>query len=606
MLATPWALFALIGVPIILGIYFFRTRSRRLEVSSLFLWIDRSQAKQGGRQIKRVQFPLLIIFELLAIVLLAMAAASPMLRLESAGRPTAIILDTSYSMLAGKENETAQKRAIDDLHKLLDTEIGYPVQFIFAGSKPQLVAERAVNAADARNTLKSWNCNSPNADINAAIALTANIVSPGTKILVITDCPPADKIEREKLLWKSYGKSNDNFAITHASRTIQDDKDKLLVEITNFSNEPQNLNMTIIETKNTNILFKDQRQIQPNEMHRIRTVIKNNCGAIEIRLADDWLNLDNRVILLPPNRQPVKVKIGSFQTELQNKIKRAVEASGAGEIVQDNPEIIFDSSIPNIAADNSDAANANLTHKKIVWIVHILNEPDEKKIKSYVGPFIIDRANRIANGLSLDGVVWSCNADARVAGNVVVSAGDVPLITDERRKNNARIIHVKFNDRISTLTSNPAWPILIWNILKYRANQNAGFATNNIKLGTEAEFISALGDKKLEVTTPKNEKLSLTINTGLNVYASNASIKIPADQIGLYKVKADSGAYEFAVSALSAEESNLKNCKTETNGSWIDNETIRTDYRPIAWILLLITLAILLLHHWLISNENNK
>ncbi|MDR2763345.1 MAG: BatA domain-containing protein [Planctomycetaceae bacterium] len=603
MLATPWALLALIGVPIVLGIYFFRTRSRRVEVSTLFLWADRSQAKQGGRQIKRVQLPLLIILELIAIAFLAIAAASPMIYLESAGRPTTIILDTSYSMLSGKENDSSQKRAIDDLHKLLDSNIGYPVQFIFAGLKPQLVAERSMNAAEARNVLNSWTCNSPTADINAAISLSANVISPLSKILVVTDCPPTDEIEHGKLLWKSYGKLNDNFGITHASRVIQDDKDKLLVEIVNLSNKPQNLNMTIIETKDSNILFKDQRQLQPDEIHRIRTVIKNNCGTIEIRLADDLLATDNRVVLLPPNQRPIKVKIGSFPPDLNSKIKRAVEASGVGEIVQDNPELLFDSSVQTAAA-NSIESNAN--QKRPVWTVNILTEPDEKNVKSYVGPFIIDRASRIANGLSLEGVVWSCNADAKIAGNVVISAGDVPLLTDERRKNNTRIIHVKFNDRISTLTSNPAWPILIWNILKYRANQNSGFASNNLKLGTEAEFISGEGDRKLEITTPSNEKKTIAITTGLNVHSSSVSIKIPAEQIGLYKVKADSGNYEFSVGALSAEESDLRKCKTETKGNWLDNETIRSDYRPIAWILLLVTLILLSLHHWFIAGLKNK
>jgi hypothetical protein len=202
--------------------------------------------------------------------------------------------------------------------------------------------------------------------------------------------------------------------------------------------------------------------------------------------------------------------------------------------------------------------------------------------------------------------VWSCNADTRINGNVIISAADVPLLADERRRNNSRAINIKLNDRISTLTSNPAWPILVWNILKYRANQNSGFAANNLKLGTEAEFISSEGDKKLEITTPSNEKKTIAISTGLNVHSSSVSIRIPAEQIGLYKVKADSGNYEFSVGALSAEESDLRKCKTETNGNWLDNETIRSDYRPIAWILLLVALILLSLHHWFIAGVKNN
>ncbi|HBT76504.1 MAG TPA: hypothetical protein DEB39_06170, partial [Planctomycetaceae bacterium] len=46
ILATPWALLALAAVPLVFGIYFFRTRSRRREVSSLFLWVDHTRSQQ--------------------------------------------------------------------------------------------------------------------------------------------------------------------------------------------------------------------------------------------------------------------------------------------------------------------------------------------------------------------------------------------------------------------------------------------------------------------------------------------------------------------------------------------------------------------------------
>ncbi|MDR2642660.1 MAG: BatA domain-containing protein [Planctomycetaceae bacterium] len=599
MLTTPWALLAIVGVPIILGIYFFRTRSRRVEVSTLFLWIDRGQAKQGGRQIKRVQLPLLIILELIMIVLLSIAAAKPMFRVELASRPTAVILDNSYSMLAGKANDSVQSRAINDLRRLFDSDVGYPVQFILAGTKPQLIAGRAANVAEACEVLKSWTCNAPTADISAAISLAVNICSPGTKILVVTDKPPSDKIERGSLLWKSYGKPVDNLGIIHASRTMQEDKDKLLVEIANLSSKPQNLNMTIIETKNTNILFKDQRLLQPDEVHRLRTVIKNNCGTIEVRLGEDLLLPDNRVVLLAPSRRPVRVKLGSFSADLYDRIKRAVDVSGIGVIVQDNPDLVFDSLIQRIV----ESTDVNVNQKRPVWGVHILAESNKNNVKSFIGPFIIDRGSVLSNGLFLDGVVWSCNEGTRIAGNVIISAGDITLLTDERRRNNTRVIHIKINDEISTLTSNPAWPILIWNILQYRSKQNSGFAVNNLKLGTEAEFISGEGDRVLEVTTPTGEQRTFTIMTGLDVYLSSTSIRIPADQIGLYNVKASSGNYEFSVGALSAEESDLKNCRTETWGSWLDDETMRTDYRSVVWIFLLVSLILLVLHYWFVVGE---
>ncbi len=108
ILATPWALLALAAVPLVFGIYFFRTRSRRREVSSLFLWVDHTRSQQGGRRVERFQFPLMLLLELLALALLALAAAGPSVYSALSGRQTVVVLDSSYSINnAGATDKTS-------------------------------------------------------------------------------------------------------------------------------------------------------------------------------------------------------------------------------------------------------------------------------------------------------------------------------------------------------------------------------------------------------------------------------------------------------------------------------------------------------------------
>src|SRR5215469_10000895 len=90
MFATPWAFLALAAVPIAVGIYLFRMRPRRRVVSALFLWVDRQQMQQGGQRIQSPQLPLILLLEIIALSLLAIAAARPMLRIEAKSPPTAI------------------------------------------------------------------------------------------------------------------------------------------------------------------------------------------------------------------------------------------------------------------------------------------------------------------------------------------------------------------------------------------------------------------------------------------------------------------------------------------------------------------------------------
>src|SRR3989442_15585537 len=108
LLAFPLALFGLLAVPALLAIYWLRNRSRRRVVSSLMLWMDQRQLKEGGLLIHRLQTPLLFFLELISIVLIVLAAAGPMVR-AAEGRPLVIVLDDSFSMLAGGEDSSRRQ-----------------------------------------------------------------------------------------------------------------------------------------------------------------------------------------------------------------------------------------------------------------------------------------------------------------------------------------------------------------------------------------------------------------------------------------------------------------------------------------------------------------
>jgi hypothetical protein len=121
---------------------------------------------------------------------------------------------------------------------------------------------------------------------------------------------------------------------------------------------------------------------------------------------------------------------------------------------------------------------------------------------------------------------------------------------------------------------------------------------NNLKLGTEAEFVPAKGDETIEIKSPQGKTQTVMAISG-------RPIKIPAEETGVFRVTATSGTYEFAIGTLSAEESNLQNLTTATVGNWFDEETLRTEFQPFAWLLLLTTLIVMTAHHWCIKVVNS-
>ena len=153
------SLFAIVGLA---AIYLLHTRSRRYPVSSLMLWVNQQQARQGGLRLERLQTPLLFFLELLAIILLALAVAAPIVRTTQGTIPLMVVLDDSFSMLAGVD-ETPKSRAIAALKEELAppgfnpfTRRSYAVRYVLAGTEPQVLNEAARTVDETIDQLDAW------------------------------------------------------------------------------------------------------------------------------------------------------------------------------------------------------------------------------------------------------------------------------------------------------------------------------------------------------------------------------------------------------------------------------------------------------------------
>ena len=58
---------------------------------------------------------------------------------------------------------------------------------------------------------------------------------------------------------------------------------------------------------------------------------------------------------------------------------------------------------------------------------------------------------------------------------------------------------------------------------------------------------------------------------------------------------------EFAANPLSRDESDLAGCASGKWGDERDATTLRLEYRDVRWVLVLLALAVLVLHLWLLA-----
>jgi hypothetical protein len=610
LLANPLSLLGLAAIPVVVGIYLFRTRARRREVSSLFLWVDQQKARQGGRRLQKLQTPLLLLLELLAILLMILAAAGPRVRAPSEGEPVVVILDASYSMMAGAEN-SPRSRAMKKLTDFFNREAGYPVYFISAGDTPRLLGTRAKTPAEAEALLREWTCEEAGSNISAAISLGNSIAPAETRLLIVTDHPPGEEIPEGKIRWESFGLPMGNLAIVHASRRRISGQDKLLLEVANLSRQPRRCLGLLSETETDTPLQKIDELIRPDENIRLRMNLPDDLEAVTVKLAEDPLKIDNRVTVLEPPKKLVRVQIQMRPSSLRDVTEEALAATGLARIVEANPELIITDRASPSDSGAATAASFSTTWRLVIDASEDATPPpappettentdreetaESRKVTPLVGPFVLDRNHPLTEGLDLDGVVWAADDRLLNWGYPVISAGNIPLVTERNRADGTVLIHLRLVPKLSTVTMTPNWPILFWNLLAWKGAESPGVENPNVPLGSEVVFHPAAGDESLEVIAPDGRRQSLEIRS--------ESVPVGAERVGVYRLEATSGEYAFSVGALSTSESDLTGLSEGRWGGWLDEETIREDYHSIAWWFLLGALGTLALHMVLIAQR---
>ena len=587
----PLGFLSLLAILGLVAIYLLRTRSRRYPVSSLMLWVNQQQARQGGLRIERLQTPLLFFLELLVIILLALAVAAPIIRTTQSAIPLMVVLDDSFSMLAGAD-ETPRTRAIAAVEKELAppgfnpfARRSYAVRYVLAGTEPQVLNEAARTVDEAIDQLEAWKCLSPSADLDAAISLAAELGGQKTLILVLTDEPPPQILGEDRIQWWAFGVPRSNIAFVNATRTATDSGERCLLELTNLSPRVSSTELTVevnnaVAQESIPPLRRSTLEIDPRATRRIFLNLPPKTPALRARIGDDALAIDNEVVLFPQHRKPVLVDVRIQEPRLRSLIENALASTDRVLSAKIGPELLFLDETA-VADDSAEA-----------WSIRVITEP---QASAYLGPFVIDLTHPLTEGLSLDGVVWGAGATEQFMGTPIITAGNVPLLTDTERFTGGHEIRLRLRPDLSTLQNSPNWPILMWNLLQWRASQAPGLEHANLRLGEVAELRTKVGITSVEVVSPDGEMFIQSV--------SDRTVNLKTEAVGIYEIRAGVDKYALSSNALYQAESDLTDKATGRWGDW-GEETLRWwGYQSFAWFFLLLAIGILTLHLILVQRE---
>ncbi len=575
----PLALYGALALPALAAIYLLRNRYRRQPVSSLMLWLDPREARTGGPRIDRLQPPLLFFLELLLLLLLVLAAAGPHLPSPQA-RPLVVILDDSFSMLAN-ELDSPRAAALKDLEEELRHE-GRSIRFILAGDKPAILGEPTQSSVEALRLLEGWRCHSPRSSLQESIALAGEVGGELAALLVITDRKPEETIEKGRLQWRAFGTPRANLAIVTAVRTHRDGADRLLLEVANLSESAASTALVIESVDQAAVLHRTRVEIAKNELHRVVLQLKEGTGLIRARIDDDALSIDNVVSLLPAPSRQVAVQLALSDETLRRHTEKALRATRVARIVAANPAVLI-----------TDAAPPELSGE--TWALHIQSGKEQT---AFDGPFVIDRTHPLAEGLSLQGVIWGPGTKSDLPGRSLILAGNVPLLTDSEDAAGRHLLRLRLRHDLSTLLESPSWPVLLSNLCDWRGSVMPGLSRANIRLGEEAALTLARPSDEVTLTAPDGVSRRLSMEDG--------RVVARGEQTGLYEFRQGVEKTRFAVNALNREESDLRQCESGRWGDWMDDTTLRLEYRDVGWLLLLIALGVALLHLLLMARMRLK
>jgi len=185
---APQFLWLLLALPLVVLLHFIRVRRQRLEVAALFLW---RQATQLSQQRRRFSPTWLLLLQLLAVSLTALALARPVLQI--AGVPDRVlVIDASASMAARDSDGVRLAKAVAAAEAQLRG--AGRVAVVRTGLDATVAQPLTDDHGAVRRTLNELLAGDEQAELRRGLEL-ARALAPNGELHLFTDAEPPIGIE---------------------------------------------------------------------------------------------------------------------------------------------------------------------------------------------------------------------------------------------------------------------------------------------------------------------------------------------------------------------------------------------------------------------------
>lgn len=477
---NPIGLLALLALPVIVGLHFFRDRRRTIRIGGLHLWDFARTSLPVGRRFERLTRSLSLASQLLAALLLALLIAGLDIPEKSSMRHFTILLDDSLSMQARSKGESCAERAVKLVEKWAKPKDRFTL--VAAGARPKLLAGPFASRQEIFDAMKRWTPESLTCDVESAVNLASKFATGKERVLFLSDTDESSKAYSDFLVVGAVGHADANVAIASADRMrISPKADRVVLTLRSHAKQNANvlLKGDIAGDKGASTeVFRKALTLEPGKAASLQFDLELLDKPVEIRIDDDALAADNHVRLEPVVIKEIKVLLDDGLPELKQFMEKAVGALPYARVTGDPKQanVVF-----------ARQSHADLAPKALRTYVFPANNDSTQSLKIAQGAeLLLDHNSRLTDQLSFEGVLWPYIPTPAKALHSYISHGDQPLVFLESGAENAPQRLVFNIDRQRTnLFRQPAWPLLVQAIVEECRQALPGMARSNFRSGEE-------------------------------------------------------------------------------------------------------------------------
>lgn len=473
-LFSPWALWFLALIPLVILMYILRQKFEEREISSTYLWHQVLKDMEVNTPWQRLKKNLLLFLQLLSLLLMIFALSDPYLNLNSrAYSRLMVVIDVSGSMNTIYEGGSSRLDTAKTMAEGLIKGAGADAEItvITAGKQPQIVLNKTASKTEAINAVKHiTGDNSTGSIADAAELVKAVVKSEGTqasgyKAYFYTDM----QVDTEGLNADvtGLGSKAQNVSLDYISHKSGDDGLDVLVRVTNRSDEKVMREISLYG--GGELLDITSAELVPQETKTVYfNGIKTDKGYIWAEITEkDALANDNVIYEIVRSGAPQKVLMVSKQNIFMEKVLKTIDGievykTNPGEAVEGKYDLyIYDGYIP---AELPGAGNLILLNPpQGNSIVETGTEVDGGPSKANVNTLTryADKGSfTVSHMKQLQTPYWA---------DVLYSAGGRPaVISGEDR--GRKIAVFAFDLHNSDFVLLPEFPIFTYNLMGYLLN----------------------------------------------------------------------------------------------------------------------------------------